>query len=93
MSSPTDIYQKINEGYYNTKVPYASRNDDAQQHKLYIEDSRRLEEEFKKDALQFVELSNHPKAEKTYAMAWDYGHASGYSEVMNYLTDFAELVL
>ncbi len=93
MSQPTNIYQKINEGYYNTKVPYAPRHDDAQQHNLYIEDSRRLEEEFKKDALQYVELSDHPKAEKTYAMAWDYGHSAGYSEVMNYLVDLADLVL
>lgn len=26
-----------------------------------------------------------------YAMAWEHGHASGYSEVENYYGDFAEL--
>lgn len=93
MSQPTDIYQKINEGYYKTKVSYSSKKKDAQQHKLYSEDSRRLEEEFKKDALQYVGLGDHPKAEKAYAMAWDYGHSAGHSEVMNYLVDLAELVL
>jgi hypothetical protein len=30
-------------------------------------------------------------SDKAYALAWEHGHSSGYSEVENYFQDFAEL--
>ena len=48
--------------------------------------------QFEKDALAVLGLDDHPKAGKLCAIAWDYGHASGYPEIWNYLQELAELL-
>jgi hypothetical protein len=58
----------------------------------YNAESRQLEAQFKADALEEVGLTGHPKADAVYALAWDYGRASGFSEVMNCLRELADLV-
>jgi hypothetical protein len=58
----------------------------------YREEESRLTEQFKADALAEVGLTGHPKADKVYHLAWEYGHSAGLSEVMNYLPELAELV-
>lgn len=37
-------------------------------------------------------ISGHPKEPKVWALAWDYGHAYGASDVRSYYDDLAELV-
>jgi hypothetical protein len=37
-------------------------------------------------------LAGHPKAKRLYELAWDYGHASGYSEIELYYEDLADLL-
>lgn len=59
----------------------------------YGEESARLDEEFKKDALEEAGITGNPKADKAYSLAWDRGHSCGYSEVFNELLDLAELLL
>ena len=34
----------------------------------------------------------HPKAEKTFNLAWEHGHSSGYNEVELLFSELAELV-
>lgn len=48
-------------------------------------------ERFRNDALEYVGLSNNPKADKIYSKAYDRGHSSGCHEVLNELQDLAEL--
>jgi hypothetical protein len=60
--------------------------------KAYREEESRLAEVFKADALAEVGLTGHPKADKVYSLATEYGHSAGFSEVMNYLPDLADLV-
>jgi len=63
-------------------------------------EENRLFKGFKADALVEVGLTNHPKAdkaygmawEKAYALAWENGHSGGLSEVYNHLLDYAELL-
>lgn len=50
-----------------------------------------LHSQFKKDALEEVGLTNHPKADKIYAFAYEEGHSCGLNEVWNYLQNLAEL--
>jgi hypothetical protein len=57
----------------------------------YRAETRRLDAEFKADALAEVGLTGHPKADAAYSLAWEYGHAAGLSEVMNYLPELADL--
>jgi hypothetical protein len=48
--------------------------------------------QFKNDALEHVGLTNHPKAEKAFALAWEHGHADGYESVLNWLKEITDLV-
>ena len=47
---------------------------------------------FKTDALEELGLGNHPKADVLFGKAWEHGHASGLSEVWNWMQDLAELL-
>jgi hypothetical protein len=58
----------------------------------YHAEQARLDTLFKQDALAEVGLTNHPKADKAYGLAWENGHSSGLSEVYNHLLDYAELL-
>ena len=48
---------------------------------------------FKRDALDDTGLTNHPKAEKAWEMAWDRGHSSGYYEVYQQLCELSDLLI
>lgn len=37
--------------------------------------------EFKKDMFSATGMTKHPKREQAFAIAWEYGHSSGYLEV------------
>lgn len=50
------------------------------------------EEEFKRELFKFYEVTDNPKADKAYIIAWDFGHSCGYSEVNNYFMDLVELI-
>jgi len=52
-----------------------------------------LEDQFKVDALREAGLEGHPKADIVYRKAWEHGHASGLSDVVYWLQEFAEVVL
>jgi len=57
-------------------------------------EDKRLNEEFWKDA--FAELgidSNHPKAGTLKRIAWENGHAHGYSDVFSELINLADLLI
>lgn len=38
-------------------------------------------------------LTNHPKRNKVWNMAWENGHSCGLTEVLGYYEDYADLVL
>jgi len=61
--------------------------------KVFNAETRRLEDQFKHDALDDVGLLNHPKADKIYSKAWEDGHSSGLYSVYQELCDLAELFL
>ncbi len=61
--------------------------------KQYRERQENLNEEFRVDVLEEYGLTEHPKADKVYTMAWDHGHSSGYYEVAQWVSELAELVL
>lgn len=51
-----------------------------------------LEAQFKQDLFVELGIVGHPKAEKLFAIAWEHGHASGYSEIMSYAWDLVDLI-
>jgi len=60
--------------------------------KEYLEEEGRLYDEFRKDAIEYVGLTGHPKADKIYDKAWEDGHSCGYEEVLIHLEELADLV-
>jgi hypothetical protein len=58
---------------------------------LYRAETFRLENQFKKDALEELGLTDHPKADKIYSKAWDQGHYAGLNEVWVCLQNLADL--
>ena len=89
----TSVYQKINNNEYKTKMPFIPRRESPEAFAMYKKEEARLEQEFKNDAIEAVGLKGHPKAEKAYALAWDHGHSAGFSDVLGYLSEFADLIL
>lgn len=80
---------------YENKLEYPTRNvpNYQEKRKEYRKESYRLEALFKEDALREVDLTNHPKANKAYEMAWAEGHSEGLEQVFKYLENYADLML
>ena len=57
----------------------------------YHEETKRLQEEFRKDLIAEYKMSHHPKANKLFNKAWDMGCAGGLEEVEYYFRDLVEL--
>lgn len=62
------------------------------QHRLHNEEESRLTGLLCSDLETEHGLVGHPKADKLWALAYEYGHSSGYSSVINYYEEFAELI-
>lgn len=54
--------------------------------------SQSNDEEFKKDLFEHFGVQDHPKREVCYHLAYDIGHAHGYSEVLYHFTNLVELI-
>ena len=52
-----------------------------------------LREQFEKDALEEVGLTDHPKASRIFAYAYAEGHSDGYGDIFSVLSDIADLFL
>lgn len=63
-----------------------------EQKKEYHQAQEQITQGFKRDLLEYLEVSNHPKAETLWNLAWDHGHGSGYNDVAGYAEDFSELM-
>jgi hypothetical protein len=59
--------------------------------KHYSEESKRLQDEFRKDLIAEYKITHHPKADKLFNKAWDMGSAGGLEEVEYYFRDLIEL--
>jgi hypothetical protein len=51
-----------------------------------------IENEFKVEILRRIGISQHPRAEKLWSMAWERGHSSGFSEIVSIAYDLSELL-
>lgn len=73
--------------YYSQQVPF-DRHNPAEYHRRICQ----LNEEFKQDLFAEYGVTNHPKAERVFELAYQYGHSAGYSEVMFYFGDLVQLI-
>lgn len=82
--------EKISKNYYTCKLVLGSPG--SAERKACASEMARLDAEFRAAALQECGLTGHPKADQAYALAYQYGHASGYSDIWTHLSEFADLV-
>jgi len=61
-------------------------------HKKYNDEIRKINDAFKSAVLDYLELSNHPKADKFWELVWDRGHSGGYSDIVIEAETLAELL-
>lgn len=55
--------------------------------------SATLQKEFEQDLFAEFGVLDNPKRDACYAMAWERGHAYGYSEVYSIFSDLVKLIL
>lgn len=95
MITDTDVFNKIRNGDYETKLPYPTKLDKGDDRtrilNAYHAEARRLNTLFQNEALESVGLKDHPKKDKIFAYAWEQGHACGLNEVYYHLINLAEL--
>jgi hypothetical protein len=63
------------------------------QNELYDAETKRLYNLWKKDLFEEYGVTNNPKVEKAYTLAYDYGHSMGYSSIESYFSEFVELII
>lgn len=79
-----DIFEAINNGKYHSTLENAN---------LRKQHTYELYRMFKEEALEYVGLTGHSKAEKAFSLAWSKGHSAGYHEVVQELEELANLLL
>ena len=89
-----DSSKKVLEGLYPNAVIQEVLDEDSYEahRRLYNTEKQKLEQEFQDDLFYEFEVSDNPKRHKCFALAWENGHANGYSEVYNYFGDYVELI-
>ena len=63
----------------------------SEMRKWQIEDAK-LGDQFKIDLLAVLGFDDHPKGATLFRLAWEYGHSSGYAEVLRYADELSELL-
>lgn len=81
------VKQHIDFGVYETNIPY-----EKEYLKEYREDQRKRNEQFKKDLLTALGITDHPKAERLFEIAWDHCHSNGLTEILYYAAELSELL-
>lgn len=66
--------------------------DYTEQFNEYQKEENRLYNIWKSDLYAEYEVTNNPKVEQAFQLAWDFGHAYGYEEVERYFMDLVELI-
>lgn len=61
--------------------------------KAYRDEDKRLYEQFKKDLFEEYGVTNNPKVEQAYSLAYAYGHSCGLNEIQNYFSELVDLII
>jgi hypothetical protein len=81
-----DFYKKLGSGFYETKLNYKEGKD------AWNIDQGRLHELFERDLFAYYGVTNNPKKNQCYQIAWEMGHAHGINEVASHFSDIVELI-
>lgn len=83
-----DFESKVQNDGYKNPVPYSRENREA-----YRQAENKLVAEFTKDHIEWLKAQGVPAryAAKVAAKAWEDGHSSGFSEVLNVSYSLVEI--
>jgi hypothetical protein len=90
MSDKT-TYERIQAGEFENPVPFKS-GATAEERRIRRSAEQEMTDKFRKVLEEDNGLSDHPKRDVLWRLAWDEGHSSGYAEVAIYYERFAELL-
>lgn len=60
--------------------------------KVYRDAERSAKQHFKESLLAYLDIADHPLAEKLYSMAWDRGHSEGLYRIAEEADELSELL-
>jgi hypothetical protein len=63
-----------------------------QQEQDYKQERINLQNQWQQDMYELYGVTDNPKVDKAFSIAWDYGHSSGLREVENYFSEIVELI-
>lgn len=89
-----DYIKSILKEKYPNAVIQEILNEDAYkaQRKQYGEEKHKLHEEFVNDLFENFNVTDNPKRQKAFDLAWEKGHSNGLEEVYNEFYDLVELI-
>ena len=85
------VYQRVYAGDFDNKVAFV-RNATTEQRQAYRDGERAMTEKLKAALEEENGLSDHPKKDTLWRLAWDEGHSAGYAEVTLVYDRLAELL-
>lgn len=77
---------------YKHKLPFALKSVKPDVYAAFVEEEQQIYDVFKQDLFNELGIADNPKRDKLFAIAWEYGHSSGYSEVYNYADELVDLI-
>jgi hypothetical protein len=86
------VYEKACRGDYSTTIPYVRYSVDPLGYQRAHSDQQRLNDLFKHDLEVEHGVSDNPKRNKLFEIAWGEGHAYGFSEVASHYDTLVELI-
>jgi hypothetical protein len=83
----------LKQKYPNAVIQEVLDKEGFKEHKKqYGEETHKLHEEFVNDLFEEFGVSDNPKRDKAFELAWEKGHANGLEEVYNEFYDLVELI-
>lgn len=87
-----EVNEKIAAGAYETPYPEEYRKVPRSQIPREVRDAANQGYlNFKADVIEAAGFTGDKRAEAFFRLAWEYGHSSGYHEVVNYALDLEDL--
>jgi hypothetical protein len=87
-----ELLNTVNQEIESKKQSFAKSDFDEKVRNNYYDIDNNTANEFKTDLLADFGVVGNPKADKAFNLAWEYGHSSGYYEVVNYFHDLVDLI-
>lgn len=87
-----ELIKTTNQEKENKKQSFARSDFEEKVRNNYYSIDNNTAKEFIPDLFADFGVTNNPKAEKAYRLAYEYGHSAGYYEVVNYFSDLVELI-